>query len=158
MNEEKYFEGIGGWLMLLAIGIVITPIRIIMLIMTTYPEIFSTGMWEVLTTQGSEVYSPLWAPLIIGEMLFNSGLILAWLYIAYKFFTRSRDFPKWYVSLAVVSLVFVIADAFVIKLVLPSEPIFNPNTIKELMHSVIMVVIWVPYMFVSKRVKATFTN
>ena len=88
MSEEKNLEGIGGWLILVAIGIVITPIRIVMLIMTTYPEIFSTGVWEALTTQGSEAYNPLWAPIIIGEILINSGLILVWLYMAYKFFTK----------------------------------------------------------------------
>lgn len=156
MSEEKNLEGIGGWLILVAIGIVITPIRIVMLIMTTYPEIFSTGVWEALTTQGSEAYNPLWAPIIIGEILINSGLILVWLYMAYKFFTKSRDFPKWYIGIAVFSLVYIVADAFAIKLVLPNEPIFDPDTIKELLRSVIMVVVWVPYMLVSKRVKATF--
>jgi len=158
MSEEKNLEGIGGWLILVAIGIVVTPIRIVMLIMTTYPEIFSTGAWEALTTQGSEAYSPLWAPIIIGEIFINCGLILVWLYMAYKFFTKSRDFPKWYIGIAVFSLVFILADAFAIKLVLPSEPVSDPDTIKEFMRSVIMVVIWVPYMLVSKRVKATFVK
>ena len=76
--------------------------------------------------------------------------------MAYKFIAKSRDFPKWYIGIAVFSLVFIVADAFAIKLVLPSEPVFDPDTIKELMRSVIMVTIWVPYMLVSKRVKATF--
>ena len=158
MSEEKKLEGIGGWLILVAIGIVVTPIRIVMLIMTTYPEIFSTGTWEALTTQGSETYNPLWAPIIIGEILINFGLILVWLYMAYKFFTKSRDFPKWYIGIAVFSLVFIVADAFVVKLVLPNKPVFDPDTIKELVRSVIMVVVWVPYMLVSKRVKATLIN
>ncbi len=76
--------------------------------------------------------------------------------MAYKFFNKSRDFPKWYIGIAVFSLVFIVADAFAIKLVLPNEPVFDPDIIKELMRSVIMVVVWVPYMLVSKRVKATF--
>ncbi len=156
MSEEKNLEGIGGWLILVAIGIVVTPIRIVALIMMTYPEIFSSGAWESLTTQGSEAYSPLWAPIIIGEIWINCGLILVWLYMAYKFFTKSKDFPKWYIGIAIFSLLFIIADAFAINLVLPSEPVFDPDTIKEFMRSLIMVIIWVPYMLVSKRVKATF--
>jgi hypothetical protein len=158
MTEEKNLEGIGGWLILVAIGIVITPIRIIMLVITTYSEIFSTGTWEALTTQGSEVYSPLWAPILIGEILINSGIILVWLYMAYLFFSKKKSFPKLYIGIAVFSLIFIIADAFAIKLVLPSEPVFDPDTVKELMRSLIMVVIWVPYMLVSKRVKTTFIN
>jgi len=139
-----------------AIGIVVTPIRLVMLIMAIYSEIFSTGVWEALTTQGSEAYNLLWAPIIIGELFVNCGLILAWLYIVYKFFTKSSDFPKWYIGIAVFSLVLIVADAFAIKLVLPNESVFDTDTIKELMRAVIMVVIWVPYMLVSKRVKATF--
>jgi hypothetical protein len=76
--------------------------------------------------------------------------------MTYKFFTKSSNFPKWYIGIAVFSLVFIVADAFAIKLILPNESVFDPDTIKELMRSVIMVVVWVPYMLVSKRVKATF--
>jgi len=156
MSEEKNLEGIGGWLILLAIGMVVTPIRLIMLMNTIYPEIFSTGVWEALTTRGSDAYNPLWAPILIGEILINSGLLLVWLYIAYKFLTKSRDFPRFYIGIAVFSLLFVVADAFAVKLVLPNEPAFDPDTIQELMRSVTMVVVWVPYVLVSKRVKATF--
>lgn len=157
-NEEKNLEGIGGWLILVAIGIIVTPIRLIMLAMATYPEIFSTGVWEALTTQGSEAYSPLWAPILVGEILINSGMLLVWLYMAYLFFSKKLAFPKWYIGLAVFSLVFIIADAFAIKLVMPSEPVFDPDTIKELMRSLFTVVVWVPYMLISKRVKITFVN
>jgi hypothetical protein len=157
-NEEKNLEGIGGWLILVAIGMVVTPIRLIIFTMTTYPEIFSTGVWEALTTQGGEAYSPLWAPILIGEILINSGMLLAWLYMAYLFFSKKMVFPKWYIGLAVFSLIFIIADAFSIKLVMPSEPVFDPDTIQELIRSLYMVVVWVPYMLISKRVKATFVN
>ena len=157
-KEEKTPEGIGGWLILVAIGIVVTPIRLIIIMMATYPEIFSTGTWEALTTQGGEAYSPLWAPIIFGEILINSGILLTWLYIAYLFFSKKLIFPKWYIGLAVFSLVFIIADAFAIKLLIPSEPVFDPDTIKEFMRSLFAVVVWVPYMLISKRVKATFVN
>jgi len=158
MREEKNLEGIGGWLILVAIGIVITPIRHVILMMTTYPEIFSTGAWEILTTQESEAYNPFWAPIIIGEIVIGSGLMLVWLYMAYKFFTKRGSFPKWYIGIAVFSLLYVLADAVAVKLVLPDEPIFDPDTVKEVIRSVIMVVVWVPYMLVSKRVKATFVK
>ena len=127
-NEEKNLEGIGGLLILVAIGIIVTPIRIVMLMMATYPEIFSTGVWEAFTTQGSEAYSPLWAPILIGEILINSGMLLVCVYMAYLFFSKKMVFPKWYIGLAVFSLAFIIADAFAIKLVLPSEPVFDPDT------------------------------
>ncbi|WP_346837976.1 DUF2569 domain-containing protein [Microbulbifer sp. SAOS-129_SWC] len=158
MSQEKSIEGIGGWLILVAIGIVVTPIRIVTLILTTYPEIFTSGIWDAITSKGSEAYSPMWASIILGELLINSGLLVVWLYMAYKFFTKSRDFPKWYIGIAVCSLTSIVADAYAIKLVLPNEPVFDPDTVKELMRSSVMVFIWVPYMLLSKRVKATFVK
>ncbi len=104
----------------------------------------------------SATVHPLWAPIIVGEIVISSALILVWLYMAYRFFTKKTDLPKWYIGIAVFSLIYVLADAFAVKLVLPNEPVFDPDTIKEVARSVIMVVIWVPYMLVSKRVKATF--
>ena len=155
-SKEKSLEGIGGWLILVAIGIVITPFRTIIAMIETYPDIFLNGAWELLTTQGSEVYNPLWGPIIIGEILINSVMILAWLYMAYLFFSKKSSFPKWYIGLAIFSLLFILADAFTVKLVLPNEPAFDPDTIKEVMRSLIMVVIWIPYMLLSERVKVTF--
>jgi hypothetical protein len=155
---KNELEGIGGWLILVAIGIVITPIRIIIMFMTTYSGLFSNGVWDALTTPGGAAYNSLWAPIIIGETIVNSLLIIAWLYMSYKFFSKSRDFPKWYIGIAIFSLLLIVADAFAIRLVLPDEPIFDPDTLKEFMRSLVMVVIWVPYMLVSKRVKATFVK
>lgn len=156
MTEKQSLEGIGGWLILVAIGIIVTPIRIVWLLMTVYPEMFSLGVWEALTSQGSELYDPLWAPIIIAELLINCGLLVVSLYLAYKFFTKSKDFPKWFIGIAIFSLVWIIADAFAIKLVLPSEPIFDSETTQQLIRALIQVLIWVPYMLVSQRVKATF--
>jgi hypothetical protein len=158
MSEENNLDGIAGWLILIAIGMVVTPIRISWLLITTYSEIFSTGIWEALTTQGSDAYQPLWAPILIGEIIGNSGLILAWLYMAYKFFTKSRDFPKWFIGVTVFSLIFIVADAFAIKLVLPNEPVFDPATTREVIRSVIMAIVWIPYVLISKRTRATFTR
>lgn len=155
---EKELEGIGGWLILVAIGIIVTPIRLFVLIISTYSEIFSTGTWDLVTTPGSAAYNALWGPIIIGEMLINSGMLIAWLYMAYLFFAKKSLFPKWYIAVAVSGLVFIVIDAFAVKLVLPDEPVFDSDTLKELARSLIMVLVWVPYMLVSKRVKATFIN
>ncbi|MCP9495012.1 MAG: DUF2569 domain-containing protein [Pyrinomonadaceae bacterium MAG19_C2-C3] len=158
VEQENTSEGIGGWLILVAIGVVISPLRLLAFTVGTYPEIFSSGAWQILTTPSSEAYNPMWAPFLVGEILINTGLILASLYMAYLFFSKKTNFPKWYIGIACFSLVFVIIDAFAMKLVMPDEPIFDSDTIKELLRSLFAVIIWVPYMLVSKRVKATFVS
>ena len=39
---------------------------------------------------------------------------------------------------------------------MPEEEIFDPDTLNTLIRSIICGIVWVPYMLVSKRVKATF--
>ena len=90
MTAEKNLYGIKGWLKLVAIVIVVSPIRITILVKMTYSEIFSLGGWEELTTQGGEFYSPLLGPFLIREILINSGVVLVWLYMAYLFFVKRR--------------------------------------------------------------------
>ena len=90
------------------------------------------------------------------EIIINAGVFIMWVYAAYLFFSKKKEFPKIFIGLAVFSLVFILVDALSIKIVMPNEPIFDPDTIKEVMRGLIMVVIWVPYMMRSKRVQATF--
>ena len=156
MTEEKDLEGLGGWLIFVGLGIVISPLRIIALIFPTYSEIFSNGSWEVLTTPGTEAYNPLWGPILIGEISINAALVIAWIFIAFIFFSKKTIFPKWYIGILLFTLTFILIDALAIKSVMPNVPVFDPETIKEFGRSLIVTLICVPYMLVSKRVKATF--
>ncbi len=156
--NEKNLEGIGGWLYLVAIGIVISPFKIIVMIFPTYYNLFRDGSWKVLTTPGSEAYNPLWAPVLIAELSVNIALVALWIYIACIFFTRKKVFPKWYIGMLIFSVAFIIMDSYALKLVLPNEPVFDPQTLKEFMRGVVAVLIWVPYTLKSKRVKLTFVR
>lgn len=121
-----------------------------------YTEIFNEGYWEVLTTPGSLAYDPLWSPILISEIAVNTGLIIALLYMIFLFFSKKRLFPKYYIGILLFTLVFMVADMLALKVVLPNEPMFDPETTKEFIRSIIGALIWIPYMLVSKRVKATF--
>ncbi|NOX98009.1 MAG: DUF2569 domain-containing protein [Nitrospirae bacterium] len=157
-QEDKNLEGLGGWLILVGIGIVITPLRLGALLLKTFPPIFSGGIWEALTTPGYEAYSPLWAPILLSEIVINTGLILVSLYLLYLFFSKRRGFPKWYIGILVFSLIFIVIDAWMVKLIMPNEPMFGPNTLKAFLQALAASLIWIPYMLISKRVKATFVN
>lgn len=83
---------IGGWLILVAIGVVISPVRIFYLSVSTYPQIFSDGTWEALTTISSEAYSPIWEPFLIIEILVNLIFLVLSLYLAFLFFQKNELF------------------------------------------------------------------
>lgn len=157
-KPERNLEGLGGWLVLVGIGLVFTPLRVLLMVVTTFVPVFSEGHYAVLTDPASEAYHPMWGPLIWFEIVGNLGIIAVAIALLVMFFGKKRRFPMWYIGLAVGSLVFILVDAALATIVLPDEPMIDPDTAKELLRSGIACAIWVPYMLVSKRVKATFVN
>ena len=151
-------QGLGGWLIFIGIGIVLEIFDIGSLLLQTYPPIFSDGTWEALTTPGSEVYDPLWAPLLIFEIVGNIIFLAFYISLAILFFCKSQWFPKVWIAVALLYLVFVLLKVFSVSFVLVNEPLFDNETTRLIFQLLGDVVIWVPYMLVSKRVKNTFVK
>jgi hypothetical protein len=147
---------IGGLLILVALGLLFTPLRLCMSLVVTFPPIIVDGTWEALTTAGSEFYSPLWGPLLFAELVFNLGILLISLYLAYLFFKKKMEFPEWYAGLALISFVFILVDAYLVTMIMPEIPMFDYETITALVPTLGSLIIWTPYLFLSKRSKETF--
>ena len=158
MSQEENLKGLSGWLILVGIGIVFSPIRLVATYYPIFSQIFTDGTWEILTTPGTEVYNVMWAPLLISEIVYNSAMVLASVYLIYLYFSKHYLFPKIYIAIIAISLVFIPLDAWLSTFVLPDEPMFDPDTTKEFARALIGGLIWVPYMLISKRVKATFVE
>lgn len=150
-------KGLGGWLILVGIGLALSPVLTIWVLSTSVP-IFLNGSWTALTTPGSEAYNPLWGPILIFEIVGNIGFLAAGLWLLVLFFRRSQRFPELFIWLAFLSLAFIIIDAWFGSLVIPDEPMIDADTRRSLAASIRDIVIWVPYMLVSKRVKNTFVE
>jgi hypothetical protein len=158
MTDEKCYKGLSGWLVLVGIGIVLTPFRLLISSISLFRPLFADGYWEALTTPGSEHFTPYFETLIIGEICFNGLMFLASIYLVYLYFSKHYLFPKVYIGIVVASLIFIPFDAWLASLVFPQESMFDSDTIKGFLKVVVAALIWVPYMLVSKRVKATFVE
>lgn len=155
---EKSVEGLRGWLILVGLGVVLSPLFITTNIYKVYAEVFSSDVWEALTSPGGAAYSALWAPLVISEFVANSALILAWGYIAFLFFSKRRAFPLWFIAAHVATVFLIVIDTMVVQRILPETPRLDPDTVQNFLRPILALSIWAPYMLMSKRVKATFVR
>lgn len=158
MDNQNELKGLGGWLILVGIGVIIAPIRILVTYVPMYWPLFNNGTWEMLTTAGSQAYHPIWGPLLVGEIVFNSVIVAVSIYLIYLFFTKHYLFPRIFLAVIAVSIVFIPLDAWLVSLAMPSEKMFDPDTTKEFARALLGGLIWGPYMLMSKRVKATFVE
>ncbi len=157
-EQDERLRGLSGWLILVGVGVVLAPLRMLATFAPIYFPILTDGTWQALTVEGSEAYHPLWAPIIVGELVFNLGLLGASGYLIYLFFSKSYLFPQTYIAIVLVSAVFIPLDAWVVTFVLPDEPMFDPATARDFGRVFVGALIWIPYMLVSRRVKATFVE
>lgn len=156
--DKKQPIDIGGWLILVAVGVVLSPIRQLYTIGTAYPAFFIDGSWEALTLPSSEFYIPYFGAFFIIEILINLLMTIGGIYLVYLFFKKKHNLPKWYFGLALFSTLFIVLDAYVVSLLVSGVDAFDSETVKEIARSAVALIIWSPYLIYSQRSKDTFVN
>jgi hypothetical protein len=157
-SSAKSPSGIGGWLILPLLGLIITPFKIGFALYADIWPAFSQGAWRTVTTPGNEGYHPLWVPLLIIESAGNVAIIAVGLIALWYFLRKSRSTAKLMVSWLGLILVMVLADYVLMNLIPELAEKWDPKSLVELVRPVLGAAIWIPYFLFSKRVKATFTN
>ena len=140
----------------MAIGLVLTPLRLLVVVVKDLLPVFSSETWTILTTPGSEAYHPFWAPLFIFELIGNIFLILFLIIVAIFFFQRRKFVPKLIIAFLLSNLTFVVVDYFAANSIPFEANQKDPESLKELIRAFIVCLIWIPYFLVSKRAKGTF--
>lgn len=153
---HEQYDGLGGWLILIGIGTILSPIYQIRFLKDYLNDVFVEGGWAAGTTPGGESYHALWAPFIVFETVFSVTSVVVSCCMVYQFFRKKRAFPKWYIWSHVATFVYLIAYSFMLPVLRPDLPLFDAQTRKELGWSVFALAVWVPYMLFSKRVRSTF--
>ena len=152
-ENKKDYNRFGGWLVVVGLGMIVSSIRIVWSTVPMYYEIFTSGSWEVLTTPGTDVYNQFWAPILIIEIVANFGLVFGWIHAIRLFFQKKKTFPTTYIAMVTVSFIVVLGDTLAITALLPE---IDHDMSGEVLRGFVAAVIWIPYMRISKRVKATF--
>ena len=88
MIKEDTPRGLEGWLALLCIGLIVTPIWILVESRDT-PSMFTDGSWAALTTPGAEAYIPHYKSLMIAGVCFQLARLLFSVILLILFFFSS---------------------------------------------------------------------
>jgi hypothetical protein len=148
-------SGLGGWLILVIIGLFLGPVRLIMGIVEDAHGV-ALWKWHQLTTPGGISYNPMWGPALIYELLGQITTLIMAIFAIILFFQKRRLFPRWFILMLVLNAIFVLGDTVGIHFLdLASEKIAQRVT-QNIISVFIGCIIWIPYMCLSKRVKGTF--
>ena len=140
-------KGIGGWLILPMLGTILSPM------------INAFGIFQNIDAlfKYSQKLSTTWTYFVIGETIVALAMFVAWIIAAFMLFQHRRPFPILFVSLLAATLVWNLIDVAGVVALFGSK-LVDPSTIRDIVRPLIALLIWGPYMSVSKRVKNTFVN
>jgi hypothetical protein len=141
-NEPVIYSSIGGWLIVVAIGLLVSPVGILYFV---FAEIIP-GFRAVPLSEVSGSFK-----FYLGLNLGLNLLLFAYVIVAaVLFFQRRRIVPRLIISLYVLNLLFVLLDRFVFMTASGDQWMFG------IVSGVVSALIWIPYFLISKRVRATF--
>ena len=146
-------NGIKGWLLLPAIGLVLSPIRIIVGSKDLL-YVYSKTQWSILADK-FDVARMLF---LAGEIVVNVGLLVMLTYLIVMLFQKRNTFPRFCIAFYVLSFVVVLTDLLSARFLFAGIVQIDPSDIKELIQMGVSTIVWGSYFIFSKRVKATFTQ
>lgn len=148
------YEGFGGWLVLPMIGIFLTPLRALIEVSTG--GFFNYVQWEILTNPAAANYNPKLGAIVLFEYLYTLALLAYSIFVLILMLLRRTSFPLFVSIMYGSSVLFILIDSLLLySMDLPTAFGKSPFTV---FGSMIAVMIWIPYVVLSERVKGTFTE
>lgn len=153
---KKPRKKIGGLLILVCIGMILRPIFLLLEIHNTM-ICFQKEVWLNLTTQGTEIYHPLWGPVIIFELITTSSLLIFSLILMFLFFKKDARLPKCIIIFFIVHIIILVLKEILLSFILPAS-LDTSTYLGEIVSATLVYGIWGAYFHKSERVKNTFVN
>ncbi|RVU32899.1 DUF2569 family protein [Neptunomonas marina] len=151
-------KGIRGWLILLALNVMVLPVAFGLQITGTLLPLLMDGTFAYLANPNSEGYFPEAAMVIIAEISIIAALVLGSLYVCYLFFAHHYKFPIYFIAFLLAAIALLIGDCYLAHWAFPEDPLYDNETQAQLIKSFISLPTYMIYLSVSKRVKATFVE
>jgi len=150
-------SGLGGWLVLVIIGLLFSLVRIPWTILSIHVKLILDGTLATLMDPQSSAYHPLWLPLIIFEVAGNLLIFGLAIITLVLLFNRSRFTPGLAISVYATNVGVIALDILASRLIpsLAAQPV-DSGSLMDLAKGIFVALIWIPYFLVSTRVRNTF--
>lgn len=146
VSGEQNLQGIGGWLILLAAGLALSPLGIL--------ATLGADLTVVLTGEamGAFVHHETLAGLLAFDTLTNLAILAGLIALNFLFYRKKKNFPRWMIGFLVARFILVAA---IHQVIIGQVPTYNSVVAIE---SILAAVAGIPYLLLSRRVKQTFVN
>ena len=140
-------NGFGGWLLLLAIGVCLAPLRLIVELARSWD-----GFKEIAMRPNGHIA-------LVGEAVLDLAILGLQIAVIVAMLGKRRSFPMLFTWLWVAAIASQIVDTILILSLFPeySSAAFGPEFVRSL-AGLVGVGLWVWYVHGSVRVANTFTN
>jgi hypothetical protein len=145
-SADRGLTGIGGWLILPAIGLGLSPIFSLFGL--------SVGCFLLFGSKGQILFAdkPGLEPLILFEVVMNVVFVAVLIFLNVLFYTKRKSFPLLMIIFYGFQFVLFLADHIMAA---SFNPHSGPTTV---IRSFAVCAIWIPYFLHSRRVALTFVN
>jgi hypothetical protein len=155
---EKKYDKIGGWLIICAIGLVLYPVQAAVSLYAEIIPALSPENWLRLTIPGSVSYHPLWAPLLITELVGTGFFLILSIGVIVLFFKRRKFVVRLVILFLAANFLLVSLDCYFSQTILAVADPLNMGPMVNFVRTLVASTIWIVYFIFSKRVKKTFTR
>ena len=149
-EPTHYQNNIGGWLVLVGLGLCLTPLAITY---NLFHSFFKIQLWSLLTDPAFEGYNPAHALLILFELAGNTAFLVYIALLIWLFHQRRTSVPRLLMVYYGVNFLYIFFDNALAAMLKITDAEFKP-----IFYSLLGAAIWIPYFIKSKRVKYTFTE
>ena len=143
-------------MILIQIGLYITIIGLVIQIIEFNLYSLTDETWQLLTSEGSSLYDPLWKPIIIFEAIYNILFFIFSIYILVQFYRKKSIVPRLMIIFYSISLFIGIFDYILLQQIEIAKQLEDGSSIRDIIKSAITCLIWIPYFIKSERVMNTF--
>ncbi|KAB1160311.1 DUF2569 family protein [Tenacibaculum aiptasiae] len=154
---ESHFESekqIGGWLVLIGLGLCLSPFRVLFDLFTN--TIYINGDWLTYISSNNLGFNPAIGFLLFLETIINAFLIIYYPLAIILFFKKRSSFPKVHALFLIGFFLFNLIDQLIASYYLNDD--VSNSISNDLLRMFISCSLIVPYLLFSDRAKETFVK